>query len=90
MSQTLLPVEPGSFSVLLHQTNEKGAVVDVIPSSVIAWVMDENGIQYALLLTGPVPVHTVPIWGPDGSVVMGHSAWPSIDSYAQWARRRVQ
>jgi hypothetical protein len=90
MSQSLLPVEPGSFSVLLHQTNEKGAVVDVIPTSVIAWVMGPSGVEYALLLTGPVPVDTVPIWGPDGSVVMGPNAWPSIDSYAQWAKRSAQ
>lgn len=90
MITSMLRVEPGSFAALMHVRDQHGKVVDVVPTPILAWVLGETGVEYALLLTGPVPVHSIPIWCPEEAVWRGNDAWPSIQAYTKWAREHVQ
>ena len=83
------PVEPGQYAVLLHIVDE-GKLVDLVPCPVLAFYVGEQGPQVAVTLRGLAPVGVTPIWGPEGSVIMGAGAWPSVEAYFKWAKGRVQ
>lgn len=83
-------VEPGAFSVVRHSVGEDGALIDVVPVSVLAFLLDQGVPRYAVTLQGVIELGTVPVWGPEETVVMGPSVWPSLEVYGKWAARNMQ
>jgi len=90
-SLTLIRVEDESYSLLVHIFDEKGALVDIIPSPVLGFLMNLTGVPvHAVTLRGPCAVKDVALWGPEGCVHRGPDIWPSLDAYMEYAKGRVQ
>lgn len=83
-------VEPGAFAVLVHQVGSDGKLLDVVPVPVLAMLLDNGVPRFAVTLQGLAEIGQVPIWGPEETVVMGSSVWPSLQVYAKWAKENMQ
>lgn len=88
---TLARTEDDAYSMLVHTYDEKGALVDVIPSPVLGFLLDHSGTPIkAVCLRGVINVHDVALWGPEGCVHKGAEIWSSLESYATWAKEHKQ
>lgn len=83
-------VEDGSYSVLRHVYDSKGTLISVLPCPVLGFVVGPIGVEFVISLIGIAPVHSVPIWGPEGAVHMDGNTWPDFDTYEKWAKRHMQ
>lgn len=88
---TFVRVEDDSYSILVHTYDDKGALVDVIPSPVLGFLLDQLAAPVQVVgLRGVTKAGDVAIWGPEGCVHKGPQIWPSFESYYEWAKGGVQ
>ena len=83
--------DDGAYAVLVHIFDPNGDLVDLVPSPILGFELDdETGlVRAAVTLRGVFPTESLPIWTPDGAVIKGENVWPSPQEYLKWAEKRV-
>jgi hypothetical protein len=83
----ILPADAGAFSVLMPLISN-GKVVEIFPSPVLAWVVDETGVTGIVTPTRIFPAGT-PIWTPEGLVESEGGIWPGPEEYLKHLQRTL-
>ena len=83
--------DDGGYAVLVHVFDPNGDLVDVIPTPILGFQLDDKtgAVTAAVTLRGVFPVQDMPVWTPEGAVVKGENVWPSPHEYFKWAEKRV-
>ena len=83
----ILPAEAGAYAVAVPLIYD-GQVQDILPSPVLAWVLDETGVTGIITKNRVYPVGTA-VWGPDGIVESEDGDWPSLQAYCEHLRKTL-
>lgn len=88
--RVMLRTDDHSYSILIHLYGEKNQLVDILPCPVFGFLVGPHGPEFAVSLRGTFPIHSVPIWAPDGCVHLDGRIYPDYDTYKKWAEKGMQ
>ena len=74
----------GAFAPCRHSRK----VQDILPSPVIAWIVDETGVK-GIITPGKVFPAGSAIWGPEGIVEPEDGDWPSLQAYCKHLNQQI-
>lgn len=83
----ILPAEAGAYAVCVPLICD-GQVQDILPSPVLAWVIDETGVTGIITPSRVFPAGS-PVWGPDGIVESENGEWPDLQAYCKHLRETL-
>lgn len=83
----ILRAEAGAFAVCVPLICD-GKVQDILPSPVLAWIVNEDGVQGIITPSRVFPPGSA-VWGPEGIVESEDGDWPDPKAYCDWLNSRI-
>lgn len=83
----ILRAEAGAYAVCVPLIF-KGEVHDILPSPVVAWIVDESGVTGIITPSRVFPAGS-PVYGPEGIVESANGEWPNLQAYCKYLRETL-